>query len=137
MSKGLAVLRWTPRILCILSILFISMFALDSFDGGKPVQDQIIEFLIHLIPSFVLIVILLIAWFREFTGGLILMVIGLGLSPLIFIGNYNRNESVAMSLLIIATITFPLILTGFLFIISFFVRRKNRLKTESKDHQPL
>ncbi|HRX10628.1 MAG TPA: hypothetical protein P5210_03200 [Draconibacterium sp.] len=61
-------LFWTPRILTILFIIFISMFALDSFDGDKTVFAQIGEFLIHLIPTFILIVLLLFSWRYEIIG---------------------------------------------------------------------
>jgi hypothetical protein len=49
------VIYWLPRILCILAILFISVFALDAFDPELSIWQQIVGFLIHLIPSFILI----------------------------------------------------------------------------------
>lgn len=62
------ILFWTPRILTILFIIFISIFALDSFGGDINVIAQIGEFLIHLIPSFVLIVLLYFSWRYEIIG---------------------------------------------------------------------
>ena len=55
MKTSLAVYHWLPRILCILSILFISMFALDAFAPNLTIWQQITDFLIHLIPSFILL----------------------------------------------------------------------------------
>jgi uncharacterized membrane protein YozB (DUF420 family) len=69
-----------------------------------------------MIPSFILIAILVIAWKREITGGIIFVTLGLILSPLVFIHNYRMNDSIGMSLLIIAVITIPLIVVGLLFI---------------------
>ena len=63
-------LFWTPRILTILFILFISMFALDSFDGDKSLIAQIGAFLIHLIPTFALIVILFFSWRHAIIGAI-------------------------------------------------------------------
>jgi len=62
MKTSIKILHWTPRIICILAILFISMFAIDSFAPDLTIWQQLGGFLIHLIPSFILIAILIIAW---------------------------------------------------------------------------
>jgi len=124
METSIKVLHWTPRIICILAILFISMFALDAFSPELTVWQQISNFFIHLIPSYILIAILTIAWKREFVGGIIFTILGLGLSPFIFLHNFNMNHSVGMSLGIILAITFPFILVGVLFILSYFMKMK-------------
>jgi len=107
---------WLPRVLCILAIAFISIFALDAFRSHLTFWQQLRNFIIHMIPSFILIAILVIAWKREITGGIIFVTLGLILSPLVFIHNYRMNDSIGMSLLIIAVITIPLIVVGLLFI---------------------
>lgn len=118
------ILYWLPRILCIIAILFISLFALDAFAPGLTIWQQIGDFLIHLIPSFILLILLIIAWKWELIGGIIFTVIGLGLSPIVFIHNYNMNHSVWMSLGIISTITIPFAVVGILFIIDHYRKRK-------------
>jgi len=118
------IIHWTPRILCILCILFISMFALDSFDPKLTFWQQIGGFLIHLIPTYILVALLIIAWKWELAGGIIFMAIGFGFSPFIYNMNYHMNHSVLMSLGIILMINFPLILTGALFILSHFMKKK-------------
>ena len=35
---------WAPRVLSILFILFISIFALDAFEEGMPLWKQIVGF---------------------------------------------------------------------------------------------
>ncbi len=112
-----------PRILSILAIAFVSLFALDSFDHGS-ISEQIQAFLIHMIPSFILMIILAIAWRRELIGGIIYILIGITLSPFIFIHNYRMNNSFLISFEIITMITFPFILSGTLFVWSHF-RKKN------------
>ena len=131
MKKSIRVFHWVPRILCILAILFISMFALDSFTPGQTIWQQLGTFFIHLIPSFILIVLLVVAWKWEYIGGLIFIDIGIGLSPKIFIYNYNMNHSVWMSLGIILAITIPFVVVGGFFIVSHFKKKKNLQKTNT------
>jgi cytochrome b561 len=101
------------------------MFALDSFSPGLTIWQQIGAFLIHLIPSCILVALLIVAWKWEYVGGIIFIVIGLGFSPVIFIHNYNMNHSVWMSLGIILAITVPFVIVGVLFIVSHIKKKKN------------
>jgi hypothetical protein len=117
--------HWIPRIICILAILFISMFAADAFSHEFTIWQQLGAFLVHLVPSFVLLGILLIAWKWELIGGILFTLIGVGLSPFVYMLNHNRNHfSVCESLGIITIITVPFIVVGILFIIS--SRRKKQ-----------
>lgn len=125
MKKSISVLYWLPRIICILAILFVSMFALDAFAPGLTIWQQIGAFLIHLIPSFVLIGLLVVAWKWEYIGGIIFTLIGIGLSPFVFFLNLNRNHSsVLQSLSVILMVTIPFAIVGILFIVS--SKRKRR-----------
>ena len=105
------------------------MFAADSFAPELTFWQQIGGFMMHLIPSFILITLLIVAWKWEYIGGIIFIVIALGLSPFVFMLNYNMNHSVGMSLGIIMVITFPFLVVGILFIISHFMKKKKLLKT--------
>ncbi len=62
--------RWIPRVAAILFILFVSAFALDAFSGAASFSAKLLGFLIHLIPSFVLLAFLALAWNRPAYGGL-------------------------------------------------------------------
>lgn len=117
--------HWIPRLLCILAILFVSMFALDAFAPGLSIWEQISGFLIHLIPSFILLAALLVAWKWEKIGGIVLMVIGLGLSPFVFTMNLHRTGSVWVSLGIILMINLPFVMVGALFIISNYLKKRS------------
>lgn len=66
---------WLPRILAMLFIGFLSLFALDVFIPGQPLFSMIGAFLIHLIPSFILIGLLLVAWKKEEAGGILFILI--------------------------------------------------------------
>lgn len=124
MGKNIKIFHWLPRIMCILAIFFISLFATDSFAAELTIWQQLGAFVIHLIPSFILITVLIIAWKWELIGGLIFILIGLGLSPFVYIKNYQMNHSVGMSLGIIASITIPFVIVGILFIISSCFKKK-------------
>ncbi|MBL7111108.1 MAG: hypothetical protein ISS19_04120 [Bacteroidales bacterium] len=124
MKTKIKIFYWIPRILCILAILFISLFALDAFEAGISFWKQILGFLIHLIPSFILTAILVVAWKWELVGGIIFTIIGVLFTPMIYIMNYQSNDSVSMSIGIGLAIPVPFILVGVLFIISHVLRKK-------------
>ena len=123
MRKSIKIFHWLPRIICILAILFISLFAADTFTPGLTIWQQLSAFITHLIPSFILLAILIVAWKWEFIGGIIFIIIGLGLSPFVFVHNYKMNDSIWMSLGIIMAITIPFVIVGGLFIISHFKKK--------------
>lgn len=123
MKSSERLLYWLPRLLAIAAILFVSVFALDAFDPQLSLAGQILAFLIHLIPSFILVGILVWAWLRELSGGLVFLFLGLILSPVIFMLNYRMNHSVLASLQVILLITVPFIAIGGLFVWHHFIRR--------------
>ncbi len=125
MKKSTKVIYWLPRIICILAILFVSLFALDAFDHGDTIWQKLGAFIMHLIPSFILLAFLIVAWKWELIGGIIFILIGVGFSPWVFIHNLRMNESVWMSLGIIASITFPFIVVGVLFIIGHYKQKRS------------
>lgn len=118
------VVYWTPRLLCILAILFISLFSLDAFAPGLTLWQQLGAFFMHMIPSFVLTALLAYAWRNEKSGGIIFLLIGLIFSPLIFNWNYRMNNSVWISLGIIAAITLPFVVVGILFLMHHSMKAK-------------
>ena len=121
------ILFWLPRILCIAAILFISYFSLDAFEPGPPLGQQILDFLIHNIPSYILILVLILAWKKELIGGIIFLLFGIITSPLVYSLNIHRNHSVKDSLTIVLLITFPFIIIGILFILSHLTRKRSQI----------
>ncbi|MDF1501032.1 MAG: hypothetical protein P1P76_11230 [Anaerolineales bacterium] len=101
-------LRWSPRALAVVIVLFTSVFALDVFDGSAGLPETILAFVLHVIPQFLIIIALLIAWRRPRAGGiafLLLAILSLGFfsKPLV---------SWAHPLL-----TLPMLLIGLLFLL--------------------
>ncbi len=124
------IIHWIPRIICILAILFVSMFAFDVFSPDLTIWQQIIALLIHLIPSFILTGILIIAWRWEKIGGIILTSTGVILCILVFYLNYKRNGfSFVQSLINASILCLPFVIAGILFIIS--DRRKQRIQIQN------
>jgi hypothetical protein len=106
------------------------MFALDSFAPGLTIGQQLGAFFMHMIPSFILITFLVVAWKWELIGGIILLITGLGLSPFIYLLNHNRNGfTVWNSLLVVLLINIPFVVVGILFIVSHFMKKKEQMKT--------
>lgn len=97
---------WLPRVLAILFIAFISVFALDVF--GEP--QWFLALIMHLIPSFILAVLTVLAWKRPFIGGICFVIAGL-ISVFFF---HNA-------------IFTPILIIGVLFLIEFYLKRKKRL----------
>ncbi|PKP54280.1 MAG: hypothetical protein CVT92_00570 [Bacteroidetes bacterium HGW-Bacteroidetes-1] len=130
MRTSIKIVHWLPRIICTLAILFVSMFALDSFDPALSVWKQILAFLIHLIPSFVLAGFLILAWKWELIGGIAFLLIGLGFTPFIYLHNYAMNHSVWMSISVVLVINFPFVVVGTLFMVSHFLKTKLQLQNQ-------
>jgi len=72
-NKGKQVFYWLPRVLAIMLIAFFSVFALDVF--GEP--NWFLGLIMHLVPSFILIILTVIAWRREWVGGWLFVVTSL------------------------------------------------------------
>ena len=66
------VLYWTPRILCILFALFLSLFSIDVFGEGLSFWKTILALLIHLVPVYIVVIVLAIAWCWEWIGAILL-----------------------------------------------------------------
>ncbi len=137
MKKQTFSFAWIPRILSILAILFISLFALDSFAPELTFWQQLAAFAMHMIPSLVLVALLIVAWKYELAGGLLYILIGLALTPFIYTHNFRMNQSVWISLQVVLMINLPFVLAGGLFLISYFKRRKfNQLQKQQEAANP-
>jgi len=106
------IIYWLPRILSIGFVLFLSVFSLDVFSEYSG-WAAVLPFLMHLLPSFILLGMIIIAWKHERLGGFIFIAIGL---LLLF---FSRFESMIISI--------PAIILGLLFLSrSYLLKFKNR-----------
>jgi len=132
-SSALAsTIRWMARVLCVLALAFISLFALDVFSEGAGLGQKIVAFLLHMIPSFVLIIALIIAWKHELVGGILITLIGLTGSTYVYSLNYGRSHSVSRGLQTAAMIGAPFVIVGLLFMISYFLHRPKTLTAQTR-----
>ncbi len=118
------VLFWAPRALSIAFILFISMFALDVFGEGRGFWQTAAALVMHLVPSFVLIAMLALAWRWEWIG----VLIPLGLAGLFLWWNYTVRHNAPAAVLIIAG---PLFLMAALFLAGWLKRAELHARSQT------
>lgn len=102
------------RILGILFAIFISLFALDVFAEGTPFWQSIAALFIHLIPTYILLVILWVAWKRPLIGGPLYILLGLAYIII-------AKNQILITYLLIAGI--PMLISA-LFISGYFFERR-------------
>ena len=68
--------RWSPTMAGILVSLLIGMFALDAFSEGKPFVQALPDFVMHLIPAFVLLAIVGASVRRPWLGAITFISLG-------------------------------------------------------------
>jgi len=105
-------LRWMPRILGLLFAAFISLFALDAFGTGDPLWQEVVGFLIHMIPTVLVIGAVIVGWRWPLMGG----VLCLGLGLLYVAVAWGRTSWAAY-----AAIVGPIWVTGALFFLDGFL----------------
>ncbi|RMF56091.1 hypothetical protein D6745_00250 [Candidatus Woesearchaeota archaeon] len=103
------VLYWSPRILSITYIIFISLFALDVFEEGYGFPKIFFALLIHLIPSIILTICACVSWRKELFGGIAFMILGIAFT--VFFKTYNN----VLSLIFISG---PVFIISILFFLS-------------------
>ena len=62
-------LFWLPRIITIIFILFISMFSLDVFGTGQGFWTTLLALFMHLLPTIILVLILILFWKKSILLG--------------------------------------------------------------------
>ena len=82
---------WIPRILTIAFIIFISLFALDSFGTSDPWYMEVLGFLIHLIPTYILLAILIVFWKKPVYSGVSYIILAIFFT--IFFNTYRNIYS--------------------------------------------
>ncbi|MBI1782066.1 MAG: hypothetical protein HYR66_11965 [Sphingobacteriales bacterium] len=123
--KTNTILYWLPRLLAIFAIAFISSFALDAFAPGLTLWQQLGGFLMHMLPSFLLIIFLIIAWHKQFIGGILFILTGLISTPFIYLHNLNVNHfPPGQCLAIVSMLCLPFIVIGLLFLFTHRPKRK-------------
>jgi hypothetical protein len=113
-------LFWTPRVLSILFIAFLSLFALDVFDEHLGLWRTVLALTMHLIPSFVLIAVLVLAWRWEWIGAALYG--GAGLLYVAWVVSMSRPVPPAIRLVWILMIAGPAFAIAGLFLANWLKR---------------
>ncbi len=114
------VVFWMPRILCVLFAVFISLFALDVFGEGYDFWETIVALLMHLIPTGIILIALVIAWRWEWVGALLFLALGVWY----VIMAWGEFEWVTY-----LVIVGPLLLVGALFLVNWLYRAELQSST--------
>jgi hypothetical protein len=114
-------LFWTPRVLAIAFIVFLSLFATDVFDEHLGFWATLGALSIHLIPVFVLTGILIAAWRWEWVGAVFYSAAGL-LYVIWVMFMAHRILTIATRLSWIALIAGPAFLIAGLFLTGWLKR---------------
>ena len=113
------VLFWTPRVLCILFGIFLSLFALDVFSEGYGFVETILALLIHLVPVYIVFIVLVIAWRWEWVGAILFIALAL----FYLVWSWERFHWSAY-----LVISGPLALLGVLFLFNWIYRAQLRTR---------
>lgn len=105
-------IRWMPRILCILFAMFASLFSFDVFGQEEGFWKTLAAFLVHNIPSFVIIALLVLSWKWSWIGGAGFITLGLLYQFLLFTASHYLIISI------------PLFVIGMLFLLDWVLRKK-------------
>jgi hypothetical protein len=59
---------WAPRVAALLFTAFMALFAMDAWEGVEGIWQRTIGLLMHLAPAGLCLLVLLLAWRREWIG---------------------------------------------------------------------
>lgn len=113
-------LLWVPRCFCILYALFLGAFAFDVFQEDLPPGRMIVALLIHLIPAFLVLLVLAVSWGREWVGA----VLFLSLATYYWLSTAGRVHWSAVLL-----ISGNAYLLGGMFLVDWILRKKLHIET--------
>ena len=102
------IILWSPRILGILFAIFISLFALDVFGEGDTLGETIIALGMHMIPTLIVVLALVVAWRWPWLGAIVYMALAVVYMLM------SHGESFVLSV--------PLFLLGVLFLVQWILR---------------
>lgn len=124
-TKADTLIFWMPRVLSVLGIAFLSLFSLDVFDGTSNVGQMLVGFLMHNIPTFVLLVVTVLAWKRDIVGavgfiGAGLLYIALLINNALTYGFHGYYIGWAL------TLSGPAFLIGTLYLVGWYKKRQVR-----------
>jgi len=111
-------LYWSPRVLSVLFVVFLSIFSLDDFNGsGEQGWAIIIGLLMHLLIPFVLSVATIISWKWDLAGAIVFFA---------FAFYYVLTVGLDRHLSWYVLIAGPSIIIAILFLLNYFKNKKGK-----------
>jgi len=114
-KPGQNLMYWSPRALCIAVAVLLGIFALDVFEEGGGFWTTVLDLLLHLVPSFLILILLAVSWRREWIGGYL----SIALAVLYVLWAWNRPFGNLSTFLLMAG---PLAVIGALFLLNWYLR---------------
>lgn len=106
-SEGMSrIIVWLPRILSLLFIAFLSLFALDVFNEYQGLA-VIIPLLIHLIPSVAMLVLTIVAWKYDLVGATAFLLAAISYVSIVGLGRpWSWYAAISGPALVVAVLYF-------------------------------
>lgn len=123
MKKTGKILYWTPRLLSILFICFLTLFSFDVFESGMSAGEVALGLLMHNIPSIIMIVLLVIAWRKEIVGAVSYFSAGILYIGFVTFSVFNSGLQWCLAITWSITIAGPAFIIGVLFLINWKKRK--------------
>jgi hypothetical protein len=76
-ARRAKIIHWAPRVAALLIIFFVTLFSLDVFEMGGTFLEKVGAFVMHSLPSIVMIVLLIFAWRKPAVGFVAFLLAGL------------------------------------------------------------
>ena len=115
---------WTPRILSLVFILFLSLFSLDVFDMHLGFLGTVLGLFMHNVPSLILLGAVLLSWKKnEIIGGITFIFAGVFYFLLIFISILRNSPEEMYEIIWTILISGPAIFIGVLFLVNWLNKR--------------
>jgi hypothetical protein len=91
MTRTQTLLLWTPRAAAAAMALFLSLFALDAFNGTSMI-DAIPRLLVHLGPAFLVLALLAVAWRFLLTGATRFLLLAMSYAVMVLARRLDRDH---------------------------------------------
>lgn len=110
--------HWLPRLLGFFIVIFVSILSGVRFNGLS-FSDKLWSVMTNLIPAIIVLMVLIFSYYRELSGGIIYILLGLFLI-ILFTKNTSPIQKPSIPGLISSIL---MVITGILFIFSFVYKK--------------
>jgi hypothetical protein len=92
------IIHWAPRVAAMMIIFFMSLFSLDVFGMGASPLEVLGTFLMHNIPSIVMVLFLVFAWKRPVVGFVVFLIAGVAFT-IFFVRDFYALQNLLLFVL--------------------------------------